>query len=1149
MERITRIVTVFLFVCASAWSQNGVIQGTLTDPQGAAIGNARISAYDEAKSLVARESLSQADGGFQMRPLARGTYTIKAEAAGFKALERKGLVLDPNQIMDLGRLNLEVGVVSESVTVEASVPLVETATSQKSFTLSSRQVTEIPLNGRDFQSLMRTLPGVVSNDRSDFRLAFNNTDAFNTNGLRGSMNNVYLDGAINTDVGANDGQYTQISLDSVGEFKVQTSTFNAEYGRNPGVLINISTKSGGADFHGTAYEFLRNDALDSNDFFRNVQGLKKAKLRFSQFGGNLSGPIYLPKLSRPADKRLFFFFNYEGTRASRPTGGTFVDVQHPDLLTGDFRRLLRFNPNGSPVNIAGTSFNIGTVFQPGTIRRDNGGRVIGGTPFPNNTVPRSQWSRNAPAFLSILGRIDRSTGAPVANTPEALRIPFQDTYSFHKDQKVARVDWNISSKTNFFFRWADDAQNESQKLGIFSSTSFPVFPQFRAKPGASWSWNLVNVISPRTTNEFIFNYNHLTQIVDVTGDTDAASYDRDKIGFTFRELYPASNLRNKFPRFSCGLGCNFGGFPAGWLSEGKTYAWTDNFTHVRGAHTIKAGTLINMNDNGQQPSWTDSSNFNFNPSADNPNDSNSGMANLLLGNYTSLAQTNGRFFGAFRFFGMEFFGQDSWKVNRKLTLEFGARYVYMGPTYTRGPFLQNYFDPQRYDPARAVRIETSAGIRNGSIIPGSGDPFNGMIQENQAGWPGGGLKHRKNQVAPRFGFAFDPMGDGKTSVRGGFGMFFERIRQNANNFDGLGNPPLAYTPNIYGGNVDNVSPALIASGTRFPVGIRAMNKEGHVPTIYSWSFGLQRELGRRTSLDAAYVGNTVRHLQYVMDINQLPLGTTTGTTILRDANNTANAIRPYKGYTSVNFTDFGANSNYHALQARVSRRFAQSLTANFSYTWSKTMSIVDGDTAGLGYYLNRRREYGPAVFDRTNVVTIDYVYLLPNIGTRMGNNGFSKTVLNGWQVSGISRFWSGPPLGVGSNGNAGTLGGGVRSDYLGGQIIPDARTRFSFFNPLAFGRPLDGSLGNTGKYVMRGPGINQWDFSVFKNTKLTERVTTQFRFETFNTFNHTQWAGINTGVSGANPGTPVTPATLGSSGQVTSTRDPRNIQFGFKLLF
>ena len=255
------VVLLFVLAAATSFAQTGTIQGILTDPQGAVIPNAKVTATDEAKNIVIRETTSGNDGAFYLRNLLPGLYTVRSEVTGFKALDRTGLRLDQNQIMDLGAVSLQVGQTSESVTIEAAVPLVETATANKSFVISSRQVTELSLNGRDFQSLIRTLPGVVSNDRSDFRLAFNNTDAFNINGLRGSNNNVFLDGTINTDVGANDGQFTQISLDAVGEFKVQTSTFNAEYGRNPGVLIAINTKSGTKDFHGTLYDFLRNNVF------------------------------------------------------------------------------------------------------------------------------------------------------------------------------------------------------------------------------------------------------------------------------------------------------------------------------------------------------------------------------------------------------------------------------------------------------------------------------------------------------------------------------------------------------------------------------------------------------------------------------------------------------------------------------------------------------------------------------------------------------------------------------------------------------------------------------------------------------------------------------------------------------------------------
>ncbi len=1147
---LTSFIPVVIFVALSAlpaFGQTGVIQGTLVDAQGGVILNAKVTAYDEVKALTVRETVTGSDGSFQLRPLLPGRYTVRAEAAGFKMLEGTALTLDPYQVMGLGNLTMTIGQTTESIQVEAEVPLVETATAQKSFVITSRQVTEISLNGRDFQSLMRTLPGVVSNDRSDFRLAFNNTDSFNVNGMRGSANNFYLDGSINTDVGANDGQYTQLSMDAVGEFKVQTSTFNAEYGRNPGILLSATTKSGGNEFHGTGYEFLRNNALDARLPF-DATG-KVAKLRFNQFGGNIGGPVYLPRLSTRKDKRLFFFFNYEGTRASRPVGDNFRDTIHPDLLAGDFRRALRFNADGSPVTFRGTDLNVGTVFRPGTIMRDNANNIIGGVPYPNNTVPRSEWSRNAPAFLKVINLLDRSPGAPIAGVPDQVRVPLQDAYVFRKDQKALRLDYNINPKTNFFFRWVDDSQDERQGIGIFSGNSYPVFPQFRKKPGSSWSWNLVNVISPRITNEFIFTYNHLTQKVDVVDGTDPATYDRDKLGFAFQELYPNSNFRKKFPRFNCGAGCSFSSFSSGWLSEGKTYAWTDNLGVNRGSHTFKTGVLFNMNDNGQQPAWTDAVNINFAPSVENPNDTNSTLANLLLGNYTSVNQSNGIFYGFFRFFGLEFYGQDTWKVNRRLTLEYGLRYVYLGPTYTRGRFLQNYFDPARYDPAKAVRIDTRSGLRNGSIIPGSGDPFNGMVEEGSSGIPLGFAKHRRNQVSPRFGFAFDPFGDGKTSIRGGFGTFFERIRQNVNSFDGLGNPPLAYLPNLYGGNIDSLSPALISGGTRFPVSIAAFDSNGFIPTTYAWSLGIQRQLPWRSSLDVAYVGNTARHLQYRKDINQLPLGTTTSTSILRDANGTQNAIRPYKGYTNVNFTDFGANSNYHALQARLTRRFAENLTANVSYTWSKAFSIVDGDGTGIGYYLNRQREYGPAGFDRTHIFTADYVYLLPKFGTNLSNRPAARVLLDGWEVSGITRFWTGPPLTITANGNPGTLGSGVWADYLGGALYPSTRSRFEYFNPLVFGRPLDGQLGNTGKGILRAPGINNWDFSVFKNTKITERVNSQLRFEFFNIFNHTQWAGINTGVSGANPGSPVTAATRGTSGQVSSTRDPRNIQLSLKLSF
>ena len=1135
-----------VLVCASvAFAQTGTIQGTLVDPSGAAIRGAKISATDQRKSVLVREVSTIDDGGFQLGNIQPGLYTLKFTAPGFKSLTRTDIQLDTNQILNFGSVSLEVGATTESITVEAEVPLVETSTANKSFTISSKQVTDLSLNGRDFQSLMRTLPGVVSNDRTDFRLAFNNTDAFNVNGLRGSNNNVFLDGAINTDVGANDGQYTQISLDAVGEFRVQTSTFNAEFGRNPGIMISVNTKSGGKNYHGTFYEFLRNNALDARQPFDRTGTTQK--LRFNQFGANFGGPLLIPKFSTRQDPKLFFFFNYEKTLATRPSGGSFVDLPHPDLLNGDLSRLYRA---GNILTAQGvdTGFRIGQVFQPGTVVREAGGRIIGGQPYPGNIVPRTQWARNAPAFLKVLSGANYAGTVPTPNVPETVRSFFQDTYQFNKEGKVARVDYTISDRANFFFRWADDANHEEQGLGIFASTPYPVFPQFRRKPGSSWSYNLVNVISPSTTNEFIFSYNRLTQLVDVQEDANKALYDRTSLGFTFPEFFPDANLRSRFPRFNCGVGsCNYPGFAAGWLSEARQFTWTDNLTKNIGKHTLKFGGFFNMNLNGQQPSWTDAMSFNFGDSADNPISTGNTFANMLIGNYTSVTQTNGRFYGSFRFYGIEGYAQDSWRVNRKLTLEYGVRWAYLGPTYTYGKFLQNYFDPRRYDPAKAAQIDLNRGLTLGTIVPNAGDPFNGMVEEGAAnGLPKGGVQHRWNNFGPRVGFAWDPFGDGKTSIRGGGGVFYERIRQNANNFDGLGNPPLTFQPSVFAGNVDAINTGLIAGGRRSPVNIVAIDAAGQIPTLYSWSFGVQREIGAKTSLDISYIGNRGRYLQYRRDLNQLPLGATLQPGVLTAVNGVANALRPYRGYASVNFTEFGSTSNYNGLQARVSRRFAKSFTGNFNYTWAKAQGVNEGDTNALAYSFDRRREYGLLNFDRKQIVTVDFIYELPKLANA---NGFVKGVVNGWQVNGIVRYWGGTPLTITSNGNPGTLGGGPRADYIGGSVTNPNPSELDYFNVFAFARPAEGSLGNTGEGILRGPGIRQWDVSMIKTTTIFERVNVQLRFETFNTFNQTQWAGVNTGLSVPNPGTVPTAATRGTFGQINSTRDPRTIQLGIKVLF
>jgi Carboxypeptidase regulatory-like domain/TonB-dependent Receptor Plug Domain len=1191
-------------ICASA--QTGSIQGTVVDARGGAIPGASVRAIDQTKGIVVRATTSGSDGVFQLQPLLAGTYTVEIAANSMKQLRRKDVVLDQNQNLSLGEVALEIGANTETVTVEATAPLVETSSADHTAVIDSRQVTEISMNGRDFQSLVRTLPGVVSNDSSDFRVAFNNTDAFHIDGMRGSDNNVFLDGAINTDVGANDGQFTQLSMDAVGEFKLQTSNFAAEYGRNPGVLLAVNTKSGGQQFHGTVYEFHREDSFDANQVFNKINQdgssqttpTPNSKLRFNQFGANIGGPIPLPKLSPWNSKKMFFFFNYEGTRAGRPNGGTTYNMPNPAFLgmgtpngDADFSSLLRGN-NFTTVTAATCpahpTIDAGTVFQPGTIQYDSSQNIICGTPYPGNVIPKAQFGGNYPGFNKYLSQFYLPNATFDPKNPQQLTEHFQDTYHFNKHQEVVRYDWNINAKTNFFFRWVDDSQREAFN-GVFGwGTGEPFLPQFRKKPGASWSWNLVNVISPTITNEFIFGYNHLTQVVDV--NTTPAHYDKTLLGFAYQDLFPAANVRNTFP----GIIADFSTlveqpFPSTWSSEARAFNWTDNVTKVAGAHTYKFGIFFDYNQAGQQPAWTAESSFDFtNGGPSFFNSSNNGIANLVLGNYKSVTQGNGKFFGAFRFHQFEVYGQDTWKVNRKLTLDYGLRWAYIGPTYTVKPFFESYFDPAAYNPATAVSIFTGPTVfdpatgqpkvdpngtieLNGSIIPGSGNKLNGLILEGN-GIPPGFVDHRYANIEPRLGFAYDPWGSGKWAIRGGFGIFHERIRQNVNSFDALGNPPLLTTPTFFNGTVDQVSPGLVAGNTATPAGVRTPARNGKIPTTYSWSIGVQHELPWKLGLDVAYVGNQARHLQYIEDLNQFPVGSLTGG-LTPPPNKTWSAVVPYRGYTSVNYTNFGANSEYNALQVRLDRRFSRSLTLGADYTYSKNRDLSDGDDlfASVRDRFRPKLDYGPTGWDRPNVFNFNYVYDFPSFRNK---GTFLRLALGGWETSGVIRAWSGTPftLSCGGNSGASTSGAGSSTapfcDYLGGaKYAPGHKdtqtgTLTQWINPFAFAQPQPGSIGNTTRNEFRGPGYQNWNISLFKNFNVTESLRLQLRLETFNTFNHVEFGGntngnanlSNAGVSntiGGFSGPGIAPAAnaVGNAGKLVGARDPRQIQLGAKFYF
>ncbi|HMH12680.1 MAG TPA: carboxypeptidase regulatory-like domain-containing protein [Edaphobacter sp.] len=1181
-------------------AQTGMISGTVIDSSGAAIPGAQIQIVNQATGALTRNATSDSSGTFRALNIPAATYTVKVTASGMSELQRNGIVLDQEQSLSLGMLQLSVGQASETVTVNTQTPLIDTTTSNNSAVIDRRQVLEQPLNGRDFESLMTTLPGVTTNNMSQFRLVFNQTNDFYVNGMRGTANNFFLDGVINTDVGANDGQYTDLSLDAVGEFKTLTGNFNAEYGRSPGVMILVNTKSGGQRFHGTLWEFNRNTVFDANDWFSNHSGSPRAVLRFNNFGANVGGYIPIPKISPRDNKKAFFFFNYEGTRANRPNGNpggtsaTFYTMPLPSMLgigtpngAADLSPTYRagnmcdFNGTSTCSPIVDTGGNLvqnGQVFVPGTIKYNSFGEILTGTPYAGNIIPSSQFSSQYAAMINYFTPGYRGSFAhPIYNNGfgDRQQINFQDTYTFYKNQYVVRVDYNFGPKANAFFRYVDDRQQESQGFGIFSGNTFPVLPQYRKKPGKSYAWNLVNVISPTLTNEVSVGWLHLTQVVDIVQGTPKATFDKTALGFSFTDLFPSTNTHNLAPNINTGESSpyiNISQFPSGWTSTGNTVVVTDDVTKVWGGHVLKMGLFANMNQNGQEGTWQENPALNFSASNQNPNNSNSGLGNTLLGNYTTVSQSNIFAFGHFHFIQIEGYAQDSWKVTPRFTVDYGLRYQFVGPTYTVAPYHAYYFQPNVYNPANAVQINTAPNVpgqipTQGTIITGSGDPYNGMVREGTNGLPKGGISYRWNNIGPRLGFAYDMYGNGKTALRGGFGIFFERYQQNVFNFSSVSNPPTVYTPSIYGGNIGNISSALVNGTPLTPTsGVLSTDGRGNIPTTYGYNLGIQQQLAYKLVLEMGYVGNVSRHQMYNQQLEQLPLGYTTSTNVLSTVNNVTAAILPYKGYTSIFFNRFGASSSYNSLQVKLSRRFSNKLTLNADYTWAKAIDLadVDNDQNAFPDYSQLHKFYAPAGYDRRNVFNFQYVYNFPEF---KGSNKFVQMTAGGWELSGVTRFWSGSPC-LGNNSptsdscdliSSGNLGNGgfghIRPDYLGGQILTSHNHNVpagqfpQWYNPAVFASPANGSFGNFRRNSIYGPGVNNWDMSLFKNFIFTENMRLQLRFEGFNVFNHTQWGTVNNNLSAPTPGTPFSGANAGSSGQITSTRDPRQLQLGGKFYF
>jgi len=1134
-------ITLTLFFCSvlplAAQQGKGTILGTITDSSGAAVPNVKVNIINTDTSFAFQAETSQ-EGFYTTPAIPIGSYSVSAEREGFKKTVRTGITLQVDQHAQVN-LVLGVGSVTESVEVNAQTEQVDTSSGTLGKVIDNRRIVDLPVNGRSAFALAQLAPAVKSTQGNSqgFLDRGLSVSLLSINGGPSATNTMEIDGGNNNQAYYNEANANP-ATDSVQEFKVQSNTMSAEFGFTLGGVLNVVTKSGTNAYHGSLYSYLRNSALDSRDAF----ALTKGQFQYNQPGGSLGGPVLVPKLYNGKDK-TFFFFNYE-QYMYRTSATSFTSVPISAWKQGDFSALK--NSSGVPI----------VIYDPNTTVANPSGSGYVRTPFANNVIPSNRLDPVAVAALKIL--------------PEANATPinaFSQTNNFYQsnrnatdsNQYTVRIDHRFSDKNLFFARFL-----------FFEHNPYPLASNFvPLEASGSRTDDLQNrnmvisdthTITPRVVNEFraVIMRNHL--------DFKVTSADR---GWPQRLGLP-NTPQDVFPAFEIGwAGMN----PQGTYGQrgSTTPQFVDTISWITGAHTLKIGVDYRrmMGDNLQKS--YPSGQFNFtgaltqNPQA--PTNTGSQLAQFLVGAVSSTAV--GTYMGeSERGHSISAFVQDDWKVARRLTLNLGLRYDFQEPAHEMNNGTSN-FNPYAKNPDNGLLgVMTYAGL-NG--VPKS--PFN--------------TEHLN--LAPRFGFSYDPSGKGKTVVRGGYAIFFANVFNVLyfGNTAGFANTSTSYQP---AGNNSAFAAFTLKNGLPYaptqPLGAKlgpsyllgtgVTYDQGNqsVPYSQQWNLSIQHQLPWSVVLEASYTGNKGTHLPAgSYDMNQLDpkylnlglslqdavanpyagiAGSLGSATITR-----SQSLKPYPYYSSISVRNPELGSSiYHAMLLSAEKRFSGGLTLLASFTGSKLISdsvvsplnYIGEQTGVVGYQngnFNRRAERSIDPTDQSRRLIISGIYELPfGQGKRVhSSNAIVNKAIGGWQIGSITTVQSGQPLVVrGANNFLAD-----RPNSTGQSAALDNPNAIQWLRADAFVNPVNYTYGNVGKVLpdVRAPGIFSLDASLVKNTQFGERTKLQFRMEAFNSLN---WINLNY------PNVSFSPGTNGQNsnalfGRITSDRGPRNVQLALRLTF
>jgi hypothetical protein len=1130
------LLTMACLVTASGQTIFGRISGTIKDANGGAVPNANVTITNTATNLE-RTATTDEDGFYTATNLPVGTYKILVARDGFKRVEQSGIVLaaDARVTADL---TLEVGQLTETVQIATSVgETLNTTSGELERVVNQQQVQDLALNGRNYMQLTTLIPGVPL--LRDDQLAAMTDLSVNqpVNGTRGNQNLLTVDGGFNLDSGSNNSQINNVGIDFVREVDVKTANFSAEFGRNSGASINVVTRSGENTFHGSAFEFVRNDKLDANNFFNNARNVVRPTLRYNDFGGSFGGPIKKDK--------FFFFGGLEWKIIRRTSASPLRSIPSSVERNGDFSVRLR-GPDGiigtaddgalrNPANPASTC--VAPTITNGVITKP----AVRTGCFPGNIIPTGLITADGRAVANVYAAMAKQAvffnDAPGVSNNSLFQLP--NPFNFR--QELVRLDYRFNSRHSIYGRYIHDNYDLTDPFGVFIGSDIPTIPNNRLRPGYSYQVAHTWMITNNLINEAKTNASWNGQRIYPVGD----SWKRDTYGFVFQQLFNGGGrFDNSIPDMTVTSFAGWDGASRSLLSPTTDIQVSDNLSWVHGPHTLRTGAVVIRNRKDQNGRTRYSGQMSFSTGG-NPNTTNVAFADALLGNFRTYTEFANDPIGFFRFTQFEAYATDSWKVNRELSVEFGLRFQHGWPTYTQANNIAS-FDPAFYDPSKAVTI-----LPNGTIdTTKGGNRFNGLVRPapgvpaSEAGRVGNvndpnilavpaigrrGIYKPQNLFAPRFSFAWSPFNDDKTVIRGGFGMYYDRPEGNLI-FPLVGVPPFSISSQVENGNLANLAAAKASALTPFG-SIDSIDPNLVVPYQMNYSLSIQRELPHGFFGEVAYVGNLGRHLIRQPDINAPSFEAILANSKLPSPLST-NAIRPYKGYSNIRMRLSDSNSNYNAMQLYVTKRTGD-LTLTASYTWSKVLTDSSGNTANPEDPFNRKFNYGPADFDRRHIFVTTYTYRLPFF--RKGN-GWLHNTLGGWELSGITRWQTGAYLTPTATGNSAL--GNRRADYVGSTVNQHGADPLTeWFNKAAFAPAPDERRGTAGVGIIEGPGRYLWDLSLRKKISVSERVNLQFQADFFNAFNHLNLNDPNTNFSS------------GSYGTITGAAPGRNIQLGAKLRF